>query len=202
MPTIVETIKQLRQETGAGVLDCRKALEAAGGDYNLALVELREQAAAEAARRAERPATQGRVELYAHGGGRIGVMVEVNAETDFTARSQAFCAFTHELALQIAAAAPLYIRDEDIPAEVLREETLKAQERARAEGKPEHLLARIVEGMLDKYKDHTVLLRQLSIRDEKTRIEHMLSQLCAAVGENIRIRRFARWEIGEDAAGI
>ena len=196
--TTIELIKQLREETGLGVMDCRMALEQAGASYAEALVILREKAAADAAKRAERPVSQGRVELYSHGGGRIGVMLEVNCETDFAARSAALRAFAHELALQIAAAAPRYVRDEEIPAEDLAQQAEKAAARARAEGKPEAIIPRIVEGYLKKFKDQTVLLRQVSIRDDQVTIAQMLNQAIAAVGENILIRRFIRWEVGEE----
>ncbi len=196
--TTIELIKQLREETGLGVMDCRMALEQAGASYAEALVILREKAAADAAKRAERPVSQGRVELYSHGEGRIGVMLEVNCETDFAARSAALRAFAHELALQIAAAAPRYVRDEEIPAEDLNQQAEKAAARARAEGKPEAIVPRIVEGYLKKFKDQTVLLRQVSIRDDQVTIAQMLNQAIAAVGENIIIRRFIRWEVGEE----
>lgn len=200
MTTTIETIKLLRQETGQGVLDCRKALEEAGGNYENALLGLREQAAAQAASRAERTASQGRVELYAHGGGRIGVMVEINCETDFAARSEAFNHFAHEIALQIAAAAPGWVRDADIPAEVLAGEAEKAAARARNEGKPERLLPRIVEGTLEKFKNRTVLLRQPSIRDDTVTVAQLLDQASAIIGENIVIRRFARWEVSAETS--
>src|SRR5512133_2940833 len=150
--TTIELIKQLRVETGLGVMDCRIALEEAGANYAEALASLREKAAAEAAKRADRPVSQGLIELYSHGNGRIGVMVEVNCETDFAARSAALRAFAHELALQIAAAMPRYVRDEAIPAEDLNQQAEKAAARARAEGKPETIVPRIVEGYLKKFK--------------------------------------------------
>jgi elongation factor Ts len=201
MTTTIETIKMLRQETGQGVLDCRKALEESGGNYENALIALRERAAAQAASRSERTASQGQVELYAHGGGRIGVMVEVTCETDFTARSERFQAFTHELALHIASECPLWVRDEDIPAEVLEEEREKVIARARAEGKPDGLLPRIGDGAVEKYRNRTVLLRQPSLRDETVSVGRMLSQVAGAVGENVTIRRFVRWELAVGAGG-
>ncbi|HVN54330.1 MAG TPA: translation elongation factor Ts [Anaerolineaceae bacterium] len=194
-----EMIKQLREKTGAGVLDCRKALEQANGDFDKATEILREKGLATAAKRADREASQGVVEIYSHGNGRVGVMVEVNSETDFVGRSETFRTFAHEIALQIAAASPLYIRDEDIPAEVIERETQKAAARGREEGKPETVIPRIVEGYLKKYKDETVLLRQVYIRDENLTIQQLLSQTVASVGENVIIRRFARWELGESS---
>lgn len=196
--TTIEMIKQLRQETGAGVMDCRMALEEANANYAIALELLREKAAVQAAKRADRQASQGMVELYSHGGGRIGVMVEINVETDFAARSESLRGFAHEVALHIAAAAPLYVRDEDVPEQALDEETHKAAARARAEGKPEGIIPRIVEGYLKKYRDTHVLLRQPWIRDDTVSIAGLLNRAAAAVGENVVIRRFARWEVGEE----
>jgi elongation factor Ts len=200
MAVSTEQIKQLREETGAGVLDCRKALEQAGGDFNKALEYLREKGLATAAKRADREATEGKLELYSHGGGRVGVLVEVNCETDFVARSEAFRTFAHEVALQIAAGAPRYVRAEDIPATVLAQEREKARRFAQEEGKPEAVLDRIVEGKLEKFLDDVCLLRQPYIRDDSLTVEKLLLQNVAAIGENILIRRFVRWELGENAA--
>lgn len=199
MAITTEQIKELREATGVGILDCRKALEQANGDFNRAVEILREKGLAKAAKRADREASEGMLELYSHGNGRVGVMVEVNCETDFVARSPQFRAFTHELALQIAAAAPRYIRVEDIPAHVLEYERgiLRARTLEENQGKPEQVIDRIVEGRLDKFKDEVCLLRQPYIRDESIVIEKLLHQQIAAIGENIVIRRFARWEVGE-----
>lgn len=200
MAISIEMIKQLREKTSAGVLDCRKALEEANGDFDKALANLREKGLATAAKRASRQASEGVVELYAHGNGRVGVMVEVNSETDFVARSEVFRNFAHELALQIAAASPLYIRDEDIPAEVIEHETEKATNKAHEEGKAETVVPRIVEGYLNKYKDEHVLLRQIYIRDENLTVQQVMNQAIVSLGENIVIRRFVRWELGEASA--
>ena len=197
MEITTEMIKELRVATNAGVLDCRKALAEAGGDFQKAVDFLREKGLATAAKRSDRVASNGVVELYTHGNGRVGVMVEVNCETDFVARSEPFRKFAHEIALQIAAAAPRYIRAEEIPAEELAHETEIARARAREEGKPENMLDRIAEGRVEKYKDEVCLLRQLHIRDEKTPIEKLLLDQVASIGENIIIRRFVRWELGE-----
>jgi elongation factor Ts len=190
-------IKELREATGAGVLDCRKALEQADGDYKAAVDILREKGLAKAAKRADRTASEGVLELYSHGNGRVGVMVEVNSETDFVARSKAFRDFAHELALQIAASAPLYISADDIPEEVLEHEQQIAKARALQDGKPEAVVDRIVQGRLEKYKDEVCLLRQPYIRDEDITIEKLLHQHIGSIGENIVIRRFVRWEVGE-----
>jgi elongation factor Ts len=199
MAISIELIKQLREETGAGVLDCRKALETYNGDIAKAIEYLREKGLAKAAKRADREVLEGMLELYSHGNGRVGVMVEVNCETDFVARSAAFRKFAHEVALQIAAGAPKWVRVEDIPAEVVDEERKKARNLALAEGKAEKVIERIVEGKLEKFYNDNCLLRQTYVRDEEISIEDLRSQNIAAIGENIVIRRFARWEVGEEA---
>ena len=194
----IEQIKQLREETGAGVLDCRKALETYNGDFEKAIEYLREKGLATAAKRADREVLEGMVELYSHGNGRVGVMVEVNCETDFVGRSESFRKFAHEVALQVAAGAPKYVRVEDIPAEILEQEREKARNLALAEGKPENVIARIVDGKMEKYYNDNCLLRQAYVRDENMTLEDLRNQHIAAIGENIVIRRFARWEVGEE----
>src|SRR4030042_7278 len=198
MAISIELIKQLREETGAGVLDCRKALETYNGDFAKAIEYLREKGLAKAAKRADREVLEGMLELYSHGNGRVGVMVEVNCETDFVARSESFRKFAHEVALQIAAGAPKYVRVEDIPAEVLNQEREKARNLPLAEGKPEKVIDRIVDGKLEKFYNDNCLLRQTYVRDEDITLEDLRNQHIAAIGENIVIRRFARWEVGED----
>jgi elongation factor Ts len=197
MEITTEMIKELREATKAGVLDCRKALTESNGDFQKAVDFLREKGLATAAKRADRLASNGVVELYSHGNGRVGVMVEVNCETDFVARSEGFRKFAHELALQIAASAPRYIKPEEIPADVLAHEVEIAKGRAREEGKPENMLERIAEGRVEKFKDEACLLRQVYIRDEQTKVEKLLLDQIASLGENIIVRRFARWELGE-----
>jgi elongation factor Ts len=192
-----DMIKQLREQTGAGILDCRKALEGSDGDLKKALDFLREKGLAMAAKRADRKASEGVVELYTHGGGRVGVMVEVNSETDFVGRSEAFRQFAHEVALQIAAASPLYIREEDIPADVLEHEKKIATAKAHEDGKAEAIIPRIVEGSIKKYMDEVVLMRQPYIRDESINIQTLLNQTIASLGENVVVRRFARYALGE-----
>jgi elongation factor Ts len=200
MEITTEMIKELRTATNAGVLDCRKALTESNGDFQKAVDWLREKGVATAAKRADRTASNGVVELYAHGGGRVGVMVEVNCETDFVARSDAFRAFAHEVALQIAASAPAYVADTEIPAEVIAHESEIAKKRAMEEGKPETVAVKIVEGRVNKFKDESCLLRQVYIRDENLTVEKLLHQIVASTGENIIIRRFQRWELGEGLA--
>ena len=195
MVVSVDQIKALREETGVGILDCRKALEDANGDYDIALENLRAKGLATAAKRADRDASEGTVELYSHGGGRVGVMVEVNCETDFVARSESFRDFAHEIALQIAAAAPEYIRAEDIPEETLELKRKVVLEQSIEEGKPENIAEKIVEGKIKKYVDEVCLLNQEYIRDDNLTIEQLLLQNIAAIGENIVIRRGERCEL-------
>ena len=197
MAITTEMIKQLRESTGAGISDCKKALESANGDFDKAVEFLREKGMAIAAKRADRTASNGVIEMYSHSNGRVGVMVEINCETDFVANSESFRKFAHEIALQIAAAAPEYIREEQIPAEVIERETNIATVKAREEGKPENIIPRIVEGSLNKFKDETVLMRQNYIRDESVKIQEMFNSILVSLGENIVIRRFQRWQLGE-----
>ena len=197
MEITTEMIKELRAATSAGVLDCRKALTEADGDFQKAVDWLREKGMATAAKRSDREASQGAVELYSHGEGRVGVMVEVNCETDFVARSEKFRELAHELALQIAASAPQYLSEEEIPADVLEHEAEIARTRAKEEGKPENIIEKIVQGRLDKFKDEVILSRQAYIRDDSMTIEKLILQSVAAIGENIIVRRFQRWELGE-----
>jgi elongation factor Ts len=200
MAISTDQIKELREVTGVGILDCRKALEDANGDFDKAVDLLREQGLAKAAKRSDREASEGMLELYSHGDGRVGVMVEVNSETDFVARSEEFRKFAHEIALQIAAAAPLYIRVEDIPEADLEHERNIFREQTLAEGKPENIIDKIIAGRMEKFYDETCLLRQPYIRDDSITIEQLLHQNIAAIGENILIRRFVRWEVGEHTA--
>ncbi len=197
MAISTDLIKQLREATGAGISDCKNALVESDGDLKKALDYLREKGLAMAAKRSERKAGDGVVELYSHGNGRVGVMVEVNCETDFVGRSEAFRNFAHEIALQIAATSPSFVLEDDIPAEVLEHEKKIAEAKAHEDGKPEAVIPRIVDGYLSKFKDDSVLLRQAYIRDESMTIEKLLNQTVAALGENIVIRRFTRWALGE-----
>lgn len=193
-------IKELRDSTGVGILDCRKALEASDGDMDKALDFLRERGLAKAAKRAGRSASEGVVEQYSHGDGRVGVMLELNCETDFVGRSEAFRKLAHEIALQIAAAAPLYITEDDIPAEAIERETAVATAKAVAEGKPEQIIPRIIEGFIKKYKEENVLVNQAYIRDDSKSIQDMINESIGSMGENIVVRRFARWELGETSS--
>ena len=197
MEITADMIKELRAATNAGVLDCRTALTESNGDFQKAVDWLREKGMATSAKRAGRQASQGTLELYTHGGGRVGVMVEVNCETDFVARSDPFRNFAHEVALQIAASAPSYISADEIPADVLAHEEEIARKRAIDEGKPANVTDKIVENRMNKFKDEVCLLRQPYIRDEQLTVEKLLHQTIGSTGENIVIRRFQRWELGE-----
>ena len=199
MNTTVELIKQLRSETGVGVMECRKALEQGNQNFNQALEYLRETAALKAKKQTDRETLEGKIELYSHNNGRIGVMVEINTETEFASRSEVFRNFAHEIALQITSASPLYVRDEDIPQLVLAELVQTATEKAHGAGKSERIIEQIVDGVLEKYKNEHVLLRQAYIRDEAITVAQLLSQVISHIGENIVIHRFIRWEICPDS---
>ncbi|MBN1886612.1 MAG: translation elongation factor Ts [Thermoflexales bacterium] len=191
-------IKQLRELSGAGVLDCRKTLEQTGGDLDKAAAILREKGLSKAAKKAERAALEGRVELYAHPGDRVGVMLELNCETDFVAKNEAFKSLAHELALHIAFASPSYLQVQDIPADVIEAQKARFQADARASGKPEAVLDKIVQGKLEKFYDEVCLLRQAFVKDDKVKVGDLITSLIVKTGENIVVRRFARYELGQD----
>ncbi|CAH8770031.1 translation elongation factor Ts [Paenibacillus dendritiformis] len=190
-------VKELREKTGAGMLDCKKALEEANGDLEKAAELLREKGLAAAAKKAGRVATEGVVESYIHAGGRIGVLVEINCETDFVAKTDQFKEFARDIAMQIAAASPKFVRREEVPQEEIEKEKeiLKAQ--ALNEGKPEKIIEKMVEGRINKYFEEFCLLEQSFIKDPDKTIETLLNEKIAAIGENISIRRFVRYELGE-----
>jgi elongation factor Ts len=185
MAISIEQIKELREATGVGIMDCREALENANGDFDKAVDFLREKGLARAAKRSNRDASDGVIEMYSHGDGRVGVMVEVNCETDFVSRSEDFRNFAHELSLQIAAASPLCVSEDDLPEEALERERTVARNRALEEGKPENILDRIVDGRVEKFKDEVVLLRQSYIRDDSKTIQDLMNELVASLGENL-----------------
>ena len=195
MQTTIETLKTLREETGAMVMDCRRALETSDWNYPKALELLREQAAEKARKRSSHEATEGIIELYNHANGRIGVMVEVNTETEFASSSEVFRRFAHEIALQVASTNPLFVSDADLTCGVLSGLEAETADAARAAGKPQAIIDKIVEGTLEKYKNQNVLLRQPYIRDDNLTIAQLQQQTIAQIGENIVIRRFLRWEI-------
>lgn len=197
MEISTEMVKELRQATGAGVLDCRKALEASAGDFEKAVTYLREKGLSEAAKRSERAASEGIVEVYGHPGNRVGVILELNCETDFVARTEEFQTLAHDLVLHIAFAAPRYISQEQVPPEVVEAERAIYRAQAVEEGKPEHILDRIIEGRLQKFYQTVCLLHQSFVKDEDRTVEEVLKDYIARLGENIVIRRFARYELGE-----
>ena len=192
-----ELVKQLRERTGAGMMDCKKALAETNGDIEKAIDLLREKGIASAAKKAGRIASEGIVDAYIHGGGRIGVLVEVNIETDFAAKNEEFKTFVKDIAMQIAAAKPEYIRREDVPAEVIQKEKDILRAQALNEGKPEKIVEKIIEGRMEKFYQDKCLLEQPWIKDPDKTIEQLLKEKIATIGENITIRRFARFEKGE-----
>ncbi|MCX8130083.1 MAG: translation elongation factor Ts [Clostridia bacterium] len=195
-----EMVKQLRERTGAGMMDCKKALTEANGNTEKAIELLREKGLASAAKKAGRIAAEGLVDAYIHGDGRIGVLVEINIETDFAAKNEEFKSFVREVAMQIAAAKPEYVRREEVPAEIIEKEReiLKAQ--ALNEGKPEKIIEKMVEGRIEKYYKEVCLLEQPFIKDPDKTIQQLMTEKIASIGENINIRRFVRFERGEGLA--
>jgi elongation factor Ts len=190
-------VKALRERTGAGVLDCKRALEETGGDLEEATKLLRQRGLAIAAKKAGRLAQEGLVEAYIHAGGRLGALVEINCETDFVARTEEFQRLAHDLAMQVVASNPQYLRPEDIPPEVIEEKKRLFLSELEGQNKPEHILERIVEGKLEKYYDEVCLLRQPFIKDEGLTVEEVITEGIAKLGENIVVRRFVRYELGE-----
>ncbi|NLX64420.1 MAG: translation elongation factor Ts [Clostridiaceae bacterium] len=190
-------VKELRERTGAGMMDCKKALVESNGDMEKAIEYLREKGIAKAAKKAGRLASEGIVDAYIHGGGRIGVLVEVNIETDFAAKNEEFRSFVRDIAMQIAAMNPTYVKREDVPADVIEKEKeiLKAQ--AINEGKPAHIAEKMVAGRLEKFFNEVCLLEQPFIKDNDKTVQQVLQEKIAVIGENINIRRFVRYEMGE-----
>lgn len=189
-------VKELREATAAGVLDCKKALEISGGDLEKAKAHLREKGLAAAAKRADREAEEGLIEAYVHTGSRIGALIELNCETDFVARTEGFKELAHDLAMQVVAAKPLYLAPEDIPPDVLEAEKDIYRTQARELGKPERIIEKIVEGKLQKYYQEVCLMKQPFIKDDELTVQDVLTQAIAKTGENIAVRRFARFELG------
>ncbi|HUS71066.1 MAG TPA: translation elongation factor Ts [Anaerolineae bacterium] len=194
MAITVDMVKELRERTGAGVLDCRNALEEVGGDFDKAATLLRKKGLAIAAKKAEREAKEGLVEAYIHGGGRLGVLLELNCETDFVARTADFRELAHDLAMQIAATNPQYLTPEDIPTDVLEGQRRREREQVGGD-KPEEVAERILEGKLKKYYQEVCLLEQPFIKDEGVNIRELMTAKIAKLGENIKVRRFARFEL-------
>jgi len=190
-------VKELRQATGAGVLNCRKALETSAGDFERAVAYLREKGLAAAAKRAGRQASDGVVEAYVHPGSRIAVLLELNCETDFVARTDDFKTLAHDLALHIAFAAPSYFTREEVPEEVIEHERAVYRARALEEGKPERIVDRIVEGRLEKFYQQVCLMEQSFVKDDDRTVQDLITDAIAKLGENIVLRRFVRYEVGE-----
>ncbi len=190
-------VKELRTATGAGVLDAKKALESTDGDFDKAADILREKGAARAAKRSGREVSEGVIEVYAHPGNRVGVMLELNCETDFVARNEQFLELAHDLALHIAAMNPQYLNVEDVPSEELDREMSVLRAQAVAEGKPEEIADKIVAGRIRKFFEEFCLIEQPFVRDDKFTVGQLITNAVSMTGENIKIRRFTRYELGE-----
>ncbi|BDG03856.1 translation elongation factor Ts [Anaeromyxobacter oryzae] len=190
-------VSELREKTGAGMMDCKKALTEAGGDPAKAEEVLRKKGLSAAAKKTGRAATEGAVASYIHMGGKIGVLVEVNCETDFVARTEGFQALVKDIAMQIAAAAPLYVRREEVPPELVSKELEIAKAQMREQKKPEAILEKIAQGKLEKFYSEVCLLEQLFVKDDKKKIQDVVTEAVAKIGENIQVRRFARFVLGE-----
>lgn len=190
-------VKELRERTGAGMLDCKKALEKTEGDMEKAIDQLREKGLAAAAKKAGRITAEGVVDSYIHMGGRIGVLIEVNCETDFVAKTDDFKSLTKNLAMQVAASSPQYVKREDVPDEVIEHEKQIFRQQALNEGKPEKIIDKMVEGRLEKFFKEVCILEQPYIRDPEKNVKDMLTEAIAKLGENISVRRFTRYEKGE-----
>jgi len=197
MAVTAQMVKELREKTGAGMMDCKKALLSADGDMEKAIQILREKGLADAAKKAGRAAAEGVVDAYIHMGGRIGVLIEVNCETDFVAKTEDFQQFVKDMAMQVAASNPKYVSRDEVPEEVLAKEREIYRNAALNEGKPEKILDRIVEGRLEKFFKEVCLLEQPFIKDPDVTVEEVQKALVAKLGENISVRRFVRWERGE-----
>jgi elongation factor Ts len=189
-------VKELRQETGAGVMDCRKALESTGGDFEQAMELLREAALATAAKKAEREAHEGLIGSYVHMGSKLAALVELNCETDFVARTDQFQSLAKDLAMQVVATCPKWVRIEDIPPEILQQERENYRVGLVEANKPDHLIDQIIEGKLAKFYEENCLMEQPFIKDESLKIRDLLTSIISALGENIVVRRFARLEVG------
>jgi len=196
MPVTIEEIKKLRESTGAGMADCKNALEDSGGDFDKAIEVLRKKGAATSAKRAERDAKEGFVAVYSHGG-RIGSMVELNCETDFVSRNEDFRAFAMDLAMQVAAQSPDYVSRNEVPKEEIEKERKLELEKAIEEGKPKEIAKKIAEGKIDKYFERVCLLEQPFIKDPSVKVQDLLNEKLASIGEKLEIRRISRFELGK-----
>jgi len=197
MNITTDMIKELRELTGAGVLNCKKALEAAEGDIEKASKSLKKKGLAKAAKKADREAKEGLVGSYVHAGSHVAALVELNCETDFVARTDYFQALAHDLAMQVVAARPQYLSIESVPAEVLEEKKKTYREQSENEGKPAHIIDRIIEGKLRKFHEDFCLLEQPFIKDGDKTVAELIQESIAKLGENIILRRFVRFEVGD-----
>jgi len=192
-----ELVKQLREKTGAGMMDCKKALVDSKGDLEKALVFLREKGLASAEKKSSRATKEGVVSSYIHGNGRIGVMIEVNCETDFVAKNEKFQSFVKDIAMHIAAMNPKYIKEEDVPAEVKTSEIEIYKKQIEGSGKPANVIDKIVEGKFKKYCEEFCLLNQAYVKNPDLKIQDYVKENISVIGENISIKRFVRWQLGE-----
>ncbi len=192
-------VKELRDKSGAGMMDCKKALAATAGDMDKAIDELRKKGLAAAQKKSARTTREGTIDSYVHAGGKIGVLVEVGVETDFVARSEPFKEFTHDLAMQVAASSPLWVRRDEVPADVVERE--KAIYREQAKGKPDKVVEKMLEGKLNKFFQEVCLMEQPFVKDPDRTIEQLRTDLIGVIGENIDVRRFVRFQLGETAEG-
>ncbi|GBG56268.1 elongation factor Ts [Sporomusaceae bacterium FL31] len=192
-----QMVKELRERTGAGMMDCKKALTETNGDLEKAVDFLREKGLAAAAKKAGRVAAEGVVEAYIHAGGRIGVLVEINCETDFVAKTDAFKGMARDIAMQIAAANPSFVRREEVPAEIIEHEREVLRAQALNEGKPANIVEKMIVGRVDKYYKEVCLMEQAFIKEPDKTITQLINESIAKIGENITIRRFTRYQLGE-----
>lgn len=200
MAISADEVKKLRDLTGAGMMDCKKALGEAAGDVEKAIDLLRTKGLAGLAKRAGRATKEGIVESYLHSTGKVGVLVEIDCETDFVARNDDFCVFAHDVAMQVAAAKPGYVSRDQVPEDVVAHERSIFEVQAKESGKPDNVIAKIVDGKLEKFYEAVCLLEQPFIKDSDMTVEQLLGGLAAKIGEKIEIRRFARFEVGEASA--
>ncbi|MBI3325188.1 MAG: translation elongation factor Ts [Nitrospinae bacterium] len=196
MAITAEMVKELREKTGAGVMDCKKALAESEGDLERAIDYLRQKGLSDAAKRTGRTASEGVIASYIHPGGRLGVLVEINCESDFVARTEEFQSFVKDLAMHVAAANPLYLRREDVPDDVIAHEKRIYAAQAQEERKPERIIERIVQGKLEKFFQDTCLLEQPFVKDPDLSVNQLTSSKIAKLGENIVVRRFQRYQLG------
>ena len=193
-----QMVKELREKTGAGIMDCKKALQECQGDLEKAVEALRKKGLATAVKKASRATNEGVIHSYIHMGGKIGVLIEVNCETDFVARTEEFKELVHNLAMQVAASSPLYVSKEDVPEDALEKERRLYREQALEQGKPEKVIDRIVEGKLNKFYQEVCLLEQPFIREPEKTVSQLITEHIAKLGENIRVKRFVRFQLGEE----